>query len=207
VLIHPEPHQHVCLRHDLWLGSLGPGSAGWIKTPGPVDVSALPVIRAAQRRHHRLVRRHGAAATNTAVGTAADTWERGNRFGDRQWARLRVLRPGADNVSFRDPVAHAVCYPEIVTIASVLASPHWQAVASDLFTENTVYTEIIRRMCEGKQPGYLDDGGGIWPTKRHPLRYWAETHQRARRDRDPDEYWDTLTAHLPATPALFDRQR
>jgi hypothetical protein len=119
VRIHPQPHQHVCVPHNIWLGSLGPESSGWIKNAGPVDVSGLPVIRAAQRRHHRLVRHHGADAARSAVCAAVDTWERSNGFdqlGFLQWERLRVLRPGANSVSLNDPVAAVVCYPEIITI-------------------------------------------------------------------------------------------
>ncbi|UJW29829.1 hypothetical protein L3Q67_31995 [Saccharothrix sp. AJ9571] len=71
--------------------------------------------------------------------------------------------------------AHAVCYPEIITIASVLASPHWHTVAANPFTENAVYTEIIRRIREGEHPDPFDDTGALWPSSRHPLRYWAPT--------------------------------
>jgi hypothetical protein len=39
-------HQHVCVRHNIWLGSLGPNATDWILHPGPIDVSALPAIRA-----------------------------------------------------------------------------------------------------------------------------------------------------------------
>ncbi|OXM59644.1 hypothetical protein [Amycolatopsis vastitatis] len=46
VLIHPARHQHVCVRHNIWLGTLGPDSSSWIQHPGPVDVSALPEIQA-----------------------------------------------------------------------------------------------------------------------------------------------------------------
>jgi hypothetical protein len=120
-MLYLPDHQHVCVRHNIWLGSLGPNSTDWIRHPGPIDVSPLPAIRAAQRRHHRLVRRHGPRPASHAVRTAVSTWEyvyRPRHLARRQWERLHILRPGADSVSLHDPLAHAVCYPEIITIAS-----------------------------------------------------------------------------------------
>jgi hypothetical protein len=156
----------------VWLGSLGPNATDWILHPGPIDVSAVPAIRAAQRRHHRLVRRHGHAPTTRAVSTAVATWEyihQSRRLGRQQWERLHILRPGADRVSLHDPLAHAVCYPEIISIASVLASPHWQTAASDRATTHNAYAEIARCLTVSDEDRY-----NIFPAGRHPLTCWSE---------------------------------
>lgn len=173
---------------------LGPESSGWIQEEGPVDISALPVIRAAQRRHHRLIRHHGQAAATTAVLTAVHAWQRGeDRLGRRQWERIDILRPGTERVSSNDPITHAVCYPDIITIASVLASPFWQNTATDPRTETTAVAEILRRIHEREMPDPYDNTGAtIWPV----IRDWARGLQRDRRHRDPDRYWDEVLAKL-----------
>jgi hypothetical protein len=91
----PE-HKHVCVKHNIWFGSLGPADDAYPDPPGPVNVSQLPIIRAAQRRHNRLVRRHGREATGHAASTAREIWDRVNRFeffGHVEWARLQIVRP------------------------------------------------------------------------------------------------------------------
>jgi hypothetical protein len=42
ILVLPD-HRHLCLRHDIWLGSTGPKSNQPPEPPGPVDVQVLPV--------------------------------------------------------------------------------------------------------------------------------------------------------------------
>ncbi|MCR6488245.1 hypothetical protein M8542_35990 [Amycolatopsis sp. OK19-0408] len=78
--------------------------------------------------------------------------------------------PGLTRVSLGDSAAHPVCCPDIITIASVLASPHWQAIAANPLTENTVCTEVIRRLCGGGDHDPFDAAAAIWPSNR-PLRY------------------------------------
>jgi hypothetical protein len=117
-----------------------------------------------------------------------DTRERGQDYlGRRQWERLRVLRPGADSVSVNDPVGSAVCYPEIITIAGVLASPHyWQAVAADYATDRAAFREIVRRLrCSGSGSGSdFEDYSHVWPTRRHPLSDWADSIRYEQRRRE-----------------------
>lgn len=65
-------------------------------------------------------------ANHTRSWSAVDAWDRMHHygsFGRHDWARIRILRPGTDTISERDPLAQAVRYPEIVIIAGVLASP------------------------------------------------------------------------------------
>lgn len=149
VKVYLPQHHHVCVRHSIWFGSLGPATSGWAQPRGPVDVSALPVIRSSQRRHHRLVHRHGESNTNEAVSTAREIWDRMNQIqylAMHEWEWLRVFRPGTTRVNHHDPLAEAIRYPAIITIASVLVSPHWRNMASQWETERTAFTEIARRL-------------------------------------------------------------
>jgi hypothetical protein len=57
-------HRYVCIQHRNWIG---PPDAGQAATPLD-DVELHDVLRA-QRRHLRLLRRHGPAATFDAVLT------------------------------------------------------------------------------------------------------------------------------------------
>ncbi|MEV0049471.1 hypothetical protein AB0H34_03120 [Saccharopolyspora shandongensis] len=145
------------------------------------DLGLQGVNRAAQRSHQRLVRRYGEKAAEDAVHTARAVWDRANQIhflGRYEWKLLEIIRPGACEVSTRDPLAHAIRYPSIVTIAGVLASPHWQQKASFLSTQCEVFDEIGRRI--GR------DDYGWQPPKRHPLTYWADEleHQRIRVERE-----------------------
>jgi hypothetical protein len=54
-------------------------------------------------------------------------------------------------------------------MAGVLASPCWQAIATEPFADRAAFTEINRRLREGGERF-----GTVWPTKRHPLTYWAD---------------------------------
>ncbi|RKT88110.1 TniQ protein [Saccharopolyspora antimicrobica] len=185
VEIYLPDHRHVCIRHNIWLGSLGPANDAWPDSRDPVDVNPLPTVRAAQRCHQRLVRRYGEKAAEYAVRTAREVWDRANQthfLGRHEWKLLEIFRPGAREVSTRDPLAHAIRYPSIVTIAGVLASPHWQQKASFWDTKQQAFDEIGRRI------GQRDYGWHPW--KRHPLTYWAEEleHERTRAGWETDRY-------------------
>lgn len=171
----PE-HKHVCVTHSFWFGSLGPADNAYPDPSGPVDVSQLPIIRTAQRRHNRLVRRYGREAAGHAASTAREIWDRVNRFeffGHVEWARLQIVRPGARQVSSTDPLVQAIRYPEIITVAGVLASPLWQQVACDRLTRQQAFDEVGRRLGRADYDWH--------PPKRHPLTYWAEGVEEQRR--------------------------
>jgi hypothetical protein len=197
VLIHPVPQQHVCVRHSIWLGTLGPDSSSWIQNPGARSTSA-PFRRSALPSGATTVSSAATAPRPRSRPSArpTDTWERSNSsdgLGMTQWERIRVLRPGATSISQHDPVASAVCYPEIVMMAGVLASPYWQAVATEPFADRTAYTEINRRLRDSGERF-----GNVWPTKRHPLTYWADglRLEKQRRERAAEG-----SPHLPQTPS------
>jgi hypothetical protein len=166
--------QRVCQRHRRWLGGL----------TDPVgdqhDLTALPKVIVAQRRHHSLIRRHGAERGRAAISSAAaiiDSWnERGVLSeGRHHWTGTRLSAGsgwqddlGADASRFA-----MVRYPDTVTLATLLADPHWSALASaDRRADRLPFElEVARRLqlpCIGSADG-------------DPLVSWEEGQALARR--------------------------
>lgn len=135
-------HRYVCTRHRYWIGPPD------INRPGPV-LDDFPEIVAAQRRHLRLVRRHGWAPTYDAVLTAfmicAHLWE--NAFNvafDPANAPLGLILkravwtmrtmvfipPGTEEKTFTTAKLFAAIYPDAVNIAELIASPIWRGLAA-----------------------------------------------------------------------------
>jgi hypothetical protein len=209
VMVYLPEHRHVCVRHDIWLGSVGPAEYGPTEPEGPVDVRPLPIIRSAQRRHQRLVRRYGETATFDAVRTAREIWDRNNQprfLSYREWDWLRVFRPGADEVSLHDPLAHAIRYPTIVTIAGVLASPVWQAAASDWATRHDPFDEVGRRVSQLISDDDFPRNHRWRPPKRHPLTYWAEGLQEQRRRAEREANSPSARIRFTRTDSSWMRQ-
>lgn len=126
-------HRYVCTRHRYWIG---PPDAGQPATCLGDDLD--DVVRA-QRRHLRLLHRHGPAATFDAVLTGflicghlwADRPESASTWRRRWDRRSEVLIPvGAEAATFSASRLFAVVYPEAVTLAAVIASPTWRQQAS-----------------------------------------------------------------------------
>jgi TniQ len=149
-------HEHtVCLRHLLWIG---PGAG---HPRDQVDLAAHPDIVHAQVRHQRLIREHGHGIVRTAYHTAREIWEtliyRGwgvpcafardmhlpAWFGHQDWAG-----------DPRDPVHQAATYPEVITLAGLLVSPHWRpfAMSASAADHDRFRAEFQRRL----PPGYRD---------------------------------------------------
>ena len=120
-------HQHICARHQLWLPDTrqtGPGSAiGWVSLTG------LPeVVRAHQRHAVLLRRRHDAADAYPVAQAVITAWWDADRFQESLWPqRLERLHTANRRLPLPRPVVRdVVTYPETVTLAGLLASPHWQ---------------------------------------------------------------------------------
>jgi TniQ len=124
------PEVNICPKHRIWIGPPVHG-----RSVAQLDVSDAPEILHAQRRHHRLARRHGRRTATDAFAEAGHItalWAR-HAFYDRGRQRLirafvdpapliRRLRPG-------DPITPVVTYPETIDLARVLAMPHWRRPA------------------------------------------------------------------------------
>lgn len=167
-------HHYVCLRHQVWIGP--PDS---LDLPQP-ELTELPEIVAAQRRHLRLLRHLGPAATFDAVLTGflicAHRWADRTHWSlraeptrpdaRRQWlARAEILiPPGTEPYTFSASKLFAATYPEAVGIAEVIGSLHWRRLAAgDPQAQRWFAAEIGRRLGE---PGYT-------PARHNdPIAHW-----------------------------------
>ena len=164
-------HRYVCTRHRYWIGPPD------INHPNP-SLEKLPEVVAAQRRHLRLVRRHGWAATYDAVLTAfricAHYWddEVTTSIGLGRRRRLWTLRtsilipPGTEDSTFSTSRLFAPIYPDAVEIADIIAAPHWRRLAAgDDKRLQRFLAEYRRRIGE---PDYQPQG------ENDPLAHWIE---------------------------------
>lgn len=110
----------ICLRHRLLLGDT------------QRDLTALPEILTANRRHRRLIRRWGREpvrrAFTAATGIVAG-WEDLRHYGQAR-ARLQILEP-LWQIARDDPARTAAVYPETVALTRLLAAPHWRSMILD----------------------------------------------------------------------------
>jgi hypothetical protein len=174
-----RPQDNVCLRHQLWTG---PGA-------GPadqhLDVSRLPELAAAQRRHLNLIRHHrrlgaGFSSAFNAANLVCRLWAANNAYGVRRHRRIRTLlgsRTRPSNVP--EHVLPAVCYPETVSLASLFASEHWKALAGsrDTAERDLFCLEVSRRIGQSYR--------------------FTGTH-------DPMARWIREQQHLPISPHAVD---
>jgi hypothetical protein len=130
VACHLPPHQTVCRRHRLWTGPAARSHAGQL------DVSPLPEILRAQRRHRHLAQLHHPWRLGDAVHDAtqaiyqalrAGTWIPGQRRrlrrlapGTWQQALADVLaaRPGPPDDTPGHPAVEIAIYPDVVWLAA-----------------------------------------------------------------------------------------
>lgn len=163
--------QRVCRRHRRWLG--GPLD----NTVYQYDLTALPEVLHTQRRHYRLLHRHGTDHGRIAIYWAGGIVERWTQRGD--WAAHRQRRLAAHRAAHPtspEPNASLLAmanYPEIVTLAGVLASPHWSAIAGSNDKRDRLPFELeVARRLGIPRIGFL-------PTD--PLVDWQEGEAHVRR--------------------------
>ncbi|MFD8910597.1 hypothetical protein [Streptomyces sp. NPDC059575] len=177
-------HRYVCTRHRLWLC---PSDADGHTTP----LDALPEIVQAQRRHLRILQRHGWAITYDAVLTAilicGQQWslsenENGEAWHD--WIRRAniLIPPGTAEATFSVARLCAVVYPEAVALAPLFASSFWRQKAQRTAWDRRHFNaEVARRL-------------------RHP-RY-------GQHENDPISHWANMTAKRPPlTPIRVHDQK
>jgi hypothetical protein len=131
------PHYHyVCTRHRYWIGPPDAGQPATELEPGPVEFDEI--VRA-QRRHQRILRRHGSAAAFDAVLTGflicGHLWDDSVGHWDQtvtRWdGRAGVLIPkNAEHAQFSASRIFAAVYPEVVEIAALIAEPGWRRLAA-----------------------------------------------------------------------------
>jgi hypothetical protein len=125
-------HEYACIRHRYWIGPPD------VNRPGP-ELPGLPEIITAQRRHLRLVRQHGWAAAHDSIMSGFMIcghlwlWQPPSGPGKRPlWERRgqALIPPGQAGAQFSASRVFAAVYPEAVSLAAVLASPRWRALAA-----------------------------------------------------------------------------
>ncbi|MDT0468171.1 MULTISPECIES: TniQ family protein [Streptomyces] len=174
-------HRYVCTRHRLWLC---PSDVDGHTTP----LDALPEIVQAQRRHLRILRRHGWVVTYDAVLTAilicGQLWslpENKNGEARHDWVRRASILIPPDTAESAFSVARlcAVVYPEAVALASLFASPYWRRQAQKTTWNRRLFdAEIAQRL-------------------RHPS-YSYKDH-----DNDPISHWANVNAKRPPLAPMY----
>ena len=134
----------VCLRHRRWTGPTV------LDVGKQRDLSRVPEVLAAAKRHYVLLREHGPLRAHRAFQDALEVtleWVRRGWWGRHRDRRLWQLSAGSV-VLIRDPVLHAALYPETVRLACILASPYWVrvAVSAGQGDQGRFYAEVARRL-------------------------------------------------------------
>ncbi|APE10923.1 TniQ family protein [Rhodococcus ruber] len=165
ILRYYPPHIHVCTKHRIWIGH-----AFALSSPRPdtcLDISKIPEIPAAQRRHRRLAQCHGTLRTHDAFTCARRIWDHTvdplltNPVADT----LTLLNPTAVRHFTSDQAYPAAIYPKLVTITTMLLSSHWRRVAAHPDSRNEFFREANRR---------IHGGDHDWISGSHPLNQWVE---------------------------------
>jgi hypothetical protein len=131
----------------------------------------------AQRRHHRLLRRRGVERGRIAIHwarTIVDRWIEREEWRQHQQRRLAAhLGTDPTLVEPDTTLMRMANYPDVVTLAGVLASPQWSAIASinDRRDRLPFEFEIARRLNLGKTGFAWDD----------PLVTWEKGQAHVRR--------------------------
>ena len=187
-------HRYVCLHHNHWIGPPD------LDRPS-VGLADLPEIIRAQRRHHRLVRRHGWAAAYDAVLTGfllcASLWN--NRSyaltsAHYTWnARADLLvPPGREYTAFSASRMFAALYPEAVAAAELIATPVWRQHAHGTPEQRTTFNREI-----GARLGLPDYA----PSSPDAIAHWANIDSRYPPATPPKTLPDTRWRHTPTAPA------
>jgi TniQ len=188
--------------HSYWIG---PPDAGQPATPLGWQ---LADIVPAQRRHLRLVRRHGFASSFGAVLTGFLIC--GHLWGDQQktlidawyqWTlRGQVPHPGelgTRRVQFSASRLFAAVYPEAVDVAALIASPAWRRLAAgDAEQQQRFLTEIRLRL---GRPDYQPLEGG------DAIAHWMKFDSRQPPSK-PHKLFPDTRAHGSTRQAKASRQ-
>lgn len=169
--------QNVCLRHRLWIGPD-------VLTPREqADLTGLPDLLSAQRRHDNLIRRRGHAATHAAFRDAdaiiRSYVQAGTLIGHTRLATLT----GQGHASLPDhPWLRLLTYPETVALTSALARPHWRQraatdsadVAPGAFRAELQCLTDIHNLGDRLEPDPLD----TWWKSQRPRRGYKQSHRQ-----------------------------
>jgi hypothetical protein len=133
----------VCLRHRRWISH--PNGRPEFGQP---DLTHQPEILQSNRRHRRLIRRHGRHTVLTAFREASHICHRWHdrHEHDADFLRLMDGFHGQEwRVSTGHPTVDAARYPQIVALTRLLASPSWRARARQTWPEPVEFLDELRR--------------------------------------------------------------
>ncbi len=204
VLVYPGPAGQVCRRHRRWLLAHSGAPAG-------IGLETLPDILAAHRQHLALMRRHPDAEQAVAFAAAVVwSWQLQGWQAETIWKDRARRAAAAVGCAPAVVEPHALlAYPETVTVARVLAGPHWQQrlrARSSLpgATADALAQEIGHRIGRPWLADWLRARAQIRPpTAAHtdPLRQWIDA---AAQGAAADRLW-SLSPALSRPPDYSGR--
>jgi hypothetical protein len=147
----------VCQRHRRWIGD------GQHADRSQLDISPAPDILHANRRHRRLIRRHGRPAVLVAFCDASYIVSRWHHRGDHDHDFHRLLgllgqhnRPIAET----SPTAQAARYPQTVALTRLLASASWRHAGNGHWPHQEAFLADLRRTVAPDYQWNLDTSRG-----------------------------------------------
>jgi hypothetical protein len=120
-----NPEQVVCLRHRRWIGSTD--------TTQP-RLDNQPEILHAHKKHLRLVRRFGRDEVMIGIAVAehvCQQWHAQRQHDQGFRARMQAFHGPGWEVPAAHPTVAAAAYPQVVALARLLSSPHWNSLMLD----------------------------------------------------------------------------
>lgn len=150
----------ICFRHLRWIGD-GSDHAD----AGQPDLSGQPDILRANRRHRGLIRRYGRDTAATAFREARYICRRWHDRGDHQHDFQRLMgrfHGHTWRVAASHPTVHAACYPQIVELTRLLASPFWRAKTQQHWPEPREFINETQRTVAPRYRWTLNRPHGVY---------------------------------------------
>lgn len=181
VLIYTRQAGHICPRHRRWL-------LADPRQPAAVDLTTLPEIIHAHRRHTALVETH--PHPDAIVGHAAAvvwSWQAQGWAKETVWARRTQALTEALHCDTEVVAAHPlITYPETVEVARLVGSTAWQHRLRKTAAEHgaaaattQLRAEIARRCRRPWLADWLAATSETTPRRLHPdddpLQHWLHT--------------------------------
>ncbi len=162
----------VCLRHKRWTGPYGE----------QFDISALPEVVRAQVSRLKLTHRYGWQQADEAMREADEictVWWGHRKYSRPRSQRIKVLQQSGRSRPPQDVAKTACGYPEIVTLATLLANP---ALRRMPFTGRPADLRFFLDILQTRvAPGYRFDTNAY----EDPLIRWYEQERRHHEPADP----------------------
>ncbi|MFD8550219.1 helicase associated domain-containing protein [Streptomyces fradiae] len=198
-----QPHTRVCPRHRRWM--LG---THWIDgAPAgteQIDLTGLPEMIAAHRRHMNLLRHRPDAVRAFEVAHAVTiSWWAQQWPEEEQWPRraLQLAPPGTDPGWWQLLTRDAVTYPETVALASALVDERFRRRLLSESAGHLPHTladtpALVSKLAQITNRGWLPEK--IASTSAGPLLVWVHHCVRTPAGADAaDRLWTLHMAHRP----------